>query len=124
MGALLVSSARADDWNRKTVVIFSAPLEIPSVHLAGWGVLPVGTYVFKILDSQSDCHIVRIFSKDEPEALRAWFYPGGNWGKECVYPKAKAIALAQRLPTYRSFLLQSRFLSKSPSRPSRRMRFW
>jgi hypothetical protein len=31
----------------------------------------------------------------EPEALRAWFYPGKNWGDEFVYPKAKAVALAQ-----------------------------
>src|SRR6185436_15530845 len=119
--------ARADDWDRKTRVTFNGPVEIPGVHLAGWGVLPAGTYVFKILDSLSDRHIVQIFNKDEtiiyatilaipnyrlqatdktvvtfserpagePEALRAWFYPGRNWGEEFVYPKAKAIALAK-----------------------------
>ena len=123
IGATFAPSARADDWNRKTVITFSGPVEIPGVHLAGWGVLPAGTYVFKILDSQSDRHIVQIFSQDEltvyatilaipnyrlkatdktvitfrerpagqPEALRAWFYPGRNWGEEFVYPKAKAI---------------------------------
>jgi len=126
-GALLAPAAKADDWNRKTVITFSGPVEIPGVHLAGWGVLPAGTYVFKILDSQSDRHIVQIFNKDEtviyatvlaipnyrlqatdktvitfserpagePEALRAWFYPGRNWGEEFVYPKAKAIELAK-----------------------------
>jgi hypothetical protein len=120
-------AARADDWNRKTVITFSGPVEIPGVHLKGWGVLPAGTYVFKIVDSQSDRHIVQIFSKDEktvyatilaipnyrlkatsktvitfrerpagePEALRAWFYPGRNWGEEFVYPKSKAIEIAQ-----------------------------
>ncbi len=31
----------------------------------------------------------------EPEALRAWFYPGRTWGEEFVYPKPRAIALAQ-----------------------------
>ena len=125
--ALLAPNVKADEWNRKTVVSFSAPVEIPGVHLAGWGVLPAGTYVFKILDSQSDRHIVQIFSKDEltvyatilaipnfrlratdktvmtfrerpagqPEALRAWFYPGRNWGEEFVYPKAVAIELAK-----------------------------
>jgi hypothetical protein len=83
--------------------------------------------VFKILDSQSDRHIVQIFNKEEntiyatilaipnyrlkvtdktvitfnerpagePEALRAWFYPGRNWGEEFVYPKAKAIELSK-----------------------------
>ena len=129
--ALLVAvfspGAKADDWNRKTTITFSAPVEIPGVHLVGWSVLPAGTYVFKIMDSASDRHIVQIFNKDEttiyatilaipnyrlqatdktvitfrerpagqPEALRAWFYPGRNWGEEFVYPKAKAIALAK-----------------------------
>src|SRR5690348_15811332 len=131
LGTMFVSSAKADDWNRKTVVSFSGPVEVPGVHLQGWGVLPAGTFVFKILDSQSDRHIVQIFNKDEttiyatilaipnyrlratdktvitfrerpagePEALRAWFYPGRNWGEEFVYPKAKAIALAKATNT-------------------------
>ena len=64
-GAMLAPVARADDWNRKTVITFSGPVEIPGVHLKGWGVLPAGTYVFKILDSASDRHIVQIFNKDE-----------------------------------------------------------
>jgi hypothetical protein len=131
MGAVYPGSAKADDWNRKTVITFSGPVEIPGVHLAGWGVLPAGTYVFKIHNSQSDRHIVQIFSKDEktvyatilaipnyrlkatdktvvtfrerpagqPEALRAWFYPGRNWGEEFVYPKAKAMELAKETNT-------------------------
>ena len=131
VGAVLAPNVKADDWNRKTVITFSGPVEIPGVHLTGWGVLPAGTYVFKILDSQADRHIVQIFSKDEktvyatilaipnyrlkatdktvmtfrerpagePEALRAWFYPGRNWGEEFVYPKAKAIALAKTTNT-------------------------
>src|SRR4051794_31197919 len=125
--AVLAPVAQADDWNRKTTITFSGPVEIPGVHLKGFSVLPAGTYVFKILDSQSDRHIVQIFSKDEltvyatilaipnyrlkatdktvitfrerpagqPEALRAWFYPGRNWGEEFVYPKAQAMELAK-----------------------------
>jgi len=131
MGAALAPGAKADDWNRKTVVTFSGPVEIPGVHLTGFAVLPAGTYVFKILNSDSDRHIVQIFSKDEktiyatilaipnyrlkatdktvitfrerpagePEALRAWFYPGRNWGEEFVYPKAKAMELAKSTNT-------------------------
>jgi LPXTG-motif cell wall-anchored protein len=131
MGAAFSPSAKADDWSRKTVVTFSAPVEIPGVHLVGWSVLPAGTYVFKILDSRSDRHIVQIFSADEltvyatilaipnyrlkatdktvmtfrerprgqPEALRAWFYPGRNWGDEFVYGKAMAIELAKSTNT-------------------------
>ena len=131
MSVVLAPAAKADDWNRKTMVTFSGPVEIPGVHLTGWGVLPAGTYVFRILDSQSNRHIVQIFNKDEttiyatilaipnyrlkatdktvitfrerpagePEALRAWFYPGGNWGEEFVYPKTKAVALAKATNT-------------------------
>src|ERR1700690_1024558 len=127
MGAVFSPVANASEWNRKTVMTFSAPVEIPGVHLKGWGVLPAGTYVFKVLDSQTDRHIVQIFNQDEtqiyatilaipnyrltatgktvvtfserpagePEALRAWFYPGRNWGEEFVYPKAKAMELAK-----------------------------
>lgn len=127
MGAILSPSAMADDWNRKTKITFSGPVEIPGVHLAGWGVLPAGTYTFKILESLTDRHIVQILNEEEttvyatilaipnfrlkstdktvitfrerpagqPEALRAWFYPGRQWGEEFVYPKAKAIELAK-----------------------------
>jgi hypothetical protein len=118
------TSARADEWNRKTIVTFTAPFEVPGV---GAHNLPAGTYVFKILDSLSDRHIVQIFSEDgthvfttilaipnyrlkatgktvmtfkeraagQPEALRAWFYPGRNWGEEFVYPKLRAVELAK-----------------------------
>ena len=131
MGVVFSPSAKADEWNRKTTMTFSQPIEIPGVHLKGWGVLPAGTYVFKILDSLSDRHIVQIFNADEtqiyatilaipnyrltatgktvvtfrerpegqPEALRAWFYPGRNWGEEFVYPKAKAMEIAKTTNT-------------------------
>jgi hypothetical protein len=121
----------ADEWNNKTVVTFSGPVEIPGVHLKGWGVLPPGTYVFKLLDSPADRHIVQIFNRKEtlciatilaipnyrlrathktvitfrerpagePEAIRAWFYPGKTWGEEFVYPKARAVELAKATNT-------------------------
>jgi LPXTG-motif cell wall-anchored protein len=124
ISAVAVPTATADDWNRKTVITFSGPVEVPGV---GAQTLPAGTYVFKILDSQSDRHIVQIFDKDEtkvfttilaipnyrlhatdktvitfrerpagqPEALRAWFYPGREWGEEFVYARSRAIELAK-----------------------------
>ena len=124
--ALAVPTATADDWNRKTVITFSGPVEVPGV---GAQILPAGTYVFKIVDSQSDRDIVQIFDKDEthvfttilaipnyrlkatdktvitfrerpagqPEALRAWFYPGRTWGEEFVYAKQRAIELAKEM---------------------------
>lgn len=35
----------------------------------------------------------------EPEAIRAWFYPGMNWGEEFVYPRARAIELSKTSKT-------------------------
>ena len=131
LGVAFSPSAKADEWDKKTTITFSGPVEIPGVHLRGYGVLPAGTYVFKVLDSKSDRHIVQIFSKDEltiyatilaipnlrlkatdktvitfrerpagqPEALRAWFYPGKEWGEEFVYPKARALVLAKETNT-------------------------
>ena len=34
-------------------------------------------------------------AEGQPQALRAWFYPGRKYGEEFVYPKAKAIELAK-----------------------------
>jgi len=120
LGAIVLPSARADEWNKKTVVTFSQAVEVPGQ------ILPAGTYTFQLLDSPSDRHIVQIFNADgthliatilainnyrlqstgdtvmkfneragdAPEALRAWFYPGNKFGQEFVYPKARAIQLA------------------------------
>jgi hypothetical protein len=33
--------------------------------------------------------------RERPEALRAWFYPGDNFGQEFVYPKSRALQLAE-----------------------------
>lgn len=121
VGTLLAPYARADEEDKKTVVTFNEPVQVPGT------VLPAGKYVFKLADSQSDRHIVQIFNADEtrlfatilaipdyrttpsdktivtfderpsgqPEALRTWFYPGDNYGQEFVYPKQKASELAQ-----------------------------
>jgi hypothetical protein len=123
-GIFVVPTASADDWNNRTTVTFSAPVEVPG---AGAQVLPAGTYIFKLMDSPSDRNIVQIFSADglhlyttilaianyrlratsktvmtfheraegQPEAIRAWFYPGANWGQEFVYPKSRAMELAK-----------------------------
>ena len=117
----LAPAVYADQWNHETRVTFSQPVEIPSM------VLPPGTYVFKLLDSQTDRNIVQIFNEDRnhlfatilaihdyrlhptgktvimfeereadaPQAIRAWFYPGENYGAEFVYPQPRAAALAQ-----------------------------
>jgi LPXTG-motif cell wall-anchored protein len=55
--------ALADEWNKETIVRFSRPVEVPGQ------VLPAGKYIFKLVDSQSDRHIVQIFSEDRTKLL-------------------------------------------------------
>jgi hypothetical protein len=119
-GVVAVSAARADELDKKTVLTFSQPVEIPG-H-----VLPAGTYIFKLLNSLTDRHVVQVFNADgskiiatilaipdyrlkatdqtvikfvevpagSPEVIRAWFYPGNTIGQEFVYPRTRARALA------------------------------
>jgi hypothetical protein len=121
---LAAPKAKADDWNRRSVITFSEPVEVPG---SGAQVLPAGTYVFKVTDSLSDRHIVQIFNQDEthvfttilaiprdrvnvtpesvitfrerpagePEALRTWYFPGRTTGDEFVYERSKALMLAK-----------------------------
>jgi hypothetical protein len=129
LGIALAPGARADEWNKLTVMTVNEPIQVPNK------VLPPGTYVIKLLDSPSDRHIVQIFDKDQqhlqttilaipnyrlqptgktvftfwetppgqPKALRAWFYPGDNFGQEFAYPKSAAVQIAavshQPVPT-------------------------
>src|SRR5277367_6625205 len=60
LGAFVwLPGAHADEWNQKTVLTFNGPVEIPGQ------ILPAGTYVFKLANSQSNRHIVQVFNKDE-----------------------------------------------------------
>lgn len=56
-----------DTGNRSKVTkfTFNGPVEIPGVHLKGFNVLPAGTYVFRLLDSTTNRHIVQIQSEDQ-----------------------------------------------------------
>jgi len=125
-GVLLISGfvpeARADTWNKKTILTINEPIQVSKATL------DPGKYVFKLADSQSNRHIVQIFNSDEsdiittvlaipnyrlqvkgeseftfwetpagePRALRAWFYPGDNFGHEFAYPRD----MATRITSY------------------------
>ena len=64
LGTTFLPSIQADALDRKTEITFSRPVQIPAVHQPGWGVLPAGTYVFKIVESLSNRDIFQITSKD------------------------------------------------------------
>jgi hypothetical protein len=112
--------AKADEWDKKTILTVNETITLPNATLQA------GTYTFKLLDSQSDRHIVQVFDKDgmhlittvlaipnyrlqptgkskfsfwevpagTPPAMRAWFYPGDNFGQEFVYPKNLSTQIA------------------------------
>jgi hypothetical protein len=61
LSALAAGTATAQDnnWNQRTYFTFSAAVELPGKTL------PAGTYLFKLVDSPSNRHIVQVFDKDE-----------------------------------------------------------
>jgi hypothetical protein len=63
IGGLLLTgaafNANADEWNKKTYITISQSIEVPGA------ILPPGRYVFKLLDSQSNRHIVQILNDRE-----------------------------------------------------------
>jgi hypothetical protein len=60
-----VYAQQTGNWDKWTKVTFSGPVEIPGVHLKGYSVLPAGTYIFRLLNSQTNRHIVQIQSEDQ-----------------------------------------------------------
>jgi hypothetical protein len=114
------AQAQDSNVNRRSVLTFSKPVEIPGQ------VLPAGSYTFQLADTLSDRHVVSISSADgskqiamvlgiatyriestndtvvtfkevpvgSPDAIRTWFFPGRNGGVEFVYPKRRAVELA------------------------------
>jgi LPXTG cell wall anchor motif len=127
VGAALVPSLWADNWDKKTTLTITEPLQVPSCCTPDQTVtLQPGEYVMVLVDSLADRHIVRIFDKDQknvittilaipnyrlqptgktvfqywevpagqPKALRAWFYPGDNFGQEFAYSKQTAAQIA------------------------------
>lgn len=124
LGSSFVPKAHADAWDKMTIVTVNEPI------IAGDKVLDPGTYVWKLLDSPANRHIVQIFDKDQrhleetilaipnyrlqptggtqfafwetpagvPKAVRAWFYPGDNFGQEFAYPKKLVAQLASAAP--------------------------
>jgi hypothetical protein len=122
--ALVVSLAPgvlADEWNKKTYLTFSGPVQIPGTTL------PAGTYTFELASPDSTRHVIRVSSQDgtktyglfmtipnerldapdenvvmfnerpvgSPKAIQVWFYPGDRVGEEFVYPRKQATSIAK-----------------------------
>ena len=121
MTAMFAPGARADEWDKKTILTFSGSVQIPGATL------PAGTYVFKLADLAGNRHVVQVFDKGEkkiiatlmaipnqrltastkpvvmfserpsgsPQAVKVWYYPGERIGNEFVYPKSQAMRIAK-----------------------------
>ncbi len=119
--AMLAPAARADEWNKKTILTFSGAVQVPGATL------PAGSYVLKLADIPGNRHVVQVFDKDEkkiyttilaipndrleptdkpvvlfserasgsPQAVKVWYYPGDRIGDEFVYPKSQAMRIAK-----------------------------
>jgi LPXTG-motif cell wall-anchored protein len=122
---LVAPSAKADEWNKRTVLTVNEPIQIDEA------LLQPGQYVLKLYNSNSNRHIVEIFNHKEnhiiatviaipaerltptgetqftfwetpagtPKAMRDWFYPGDLIGQEFRYrPRQLAMAKPQPAP--------------------------
>jgi hypothetical protein len=113
--------ALADDWDQRTIFTFSGPVEIPGQVLsAGTYVFKLadsssdrnivqvfnkdetnlyGTFLaipdYRIKPAGKTIITFEERPAGSPEAVKAWFYPGENYGRDFVYPKPKATALAK-----------------------------
>jgi hypothetical protein len=115
------TAAQMPDTRDRTIMTFSAPVELPGMRLQA------GTYVWKLADTPLR-NVIQVFSQDEKEilgqwlfipaerrevtgdtvvtfretsagstpAVQYWYYPGESIGKEFIYPKDQAMRIAQR----------------------------
>jgi hypothetical protein len=147
-GLTLPLSLKADAWDKATTVTFSGPVEIPGQVLsAGTYVFklldtPGSRNVVQIFNAnQTKLYATVLAIPDSrlkptgktvitfeeraanaPEAIQAWFYPGDNFGQEFVYPKPKAVQLAQTnnrpVPSMPANLVaNTQMLAKAPTEP-------
>jgi hypothetical protein len=140
----LAPAAHADEWNKRTYLTFSGPVQIPGATLAA------GTYTFELADPNMARHVIRVSEKDSgkpvalfmtipqdrldppdnnlvlfrerpagaPQAIQAWFYPGDRIGEEFVYPKSQAVQIAK---ANRTAVLATNDEAKSNASESDRM---
>jgi hypothetical protein len=77
--------AHADEWNKRTIVTVSGgEIEVPGA------VLEPGKYVFKLVDSQSDRHIVQILNERENHVFTTTF----------AIPKERLVPADKTILTY------------------------
>jgi len=129
LGVALAPSGRADEWNKKTILTVNEPIQVPNRVLPpGKYVMklldsPSNRHIVQIFNADENQLQTTILAipnyrieptgktvftfwetpPGQPKALRAWFYPGDNFGQEFAYPKSAAVQIAavsrQPVPT-------------------------
>jgi hypothetical protein len=116
----LVPSAMADQWNKRTILTVNEPIQVPGKVLQpGKYVMrlmdsPSNRHIVQIFNEREDQLQTTILAipnyrlqptgntefqwwetpAGQPRAMRAWFYPGDNFGQEFAYPKNEAVSIA------------------------------
>lgn len=119
--ALCLVPAHAQTFNKRTTITFDQPVEVPGrvlpagtytftiLDMAGtrnivqiWNadktrLISTILAIFDYKLTAPDQAVVEFkeTAANTPRAVRAWFYPGFNYGVEFVYPKARAVELAE-----------------------------
>jgi len=115
-----LANVRADEWNKKTVITINESIQVPNLVLApGTYVIklldsPSDRHLVQIYNADETQLLTTIMAipnyrlqpadktmlefwetpPGQPKALRAWFYPGDNFGQEFAYPKREAVTIA------------------------------
>jgi len=111
-----VGVVRADQWDKKTTITTDETMQLPNMTLQpGTYVIRLADsdsnrHIVKFFDKDEKHLITTILAipnervrptgksvfafwevpAGQPRALRAWFYPGDNFGQEFAYPKVEA----------------------------------
>lgn len=118
--ASMMPGALADQWNKKTILTVNETIQVPGKVLTpGKYVMklmesPSNRHIVQIFNEREDQLQTTILAipnyrlqptgktefqwwevpAGQPKALRAWFYPGDNFGQEFAYPKQTSVAIA------------------------------
>lgn len=116
----LSSAAFADQWNKKTILTVNESIQLPGAVLEpGKYVMklmdsPSNRHIVQVFNDREDKLITTVLAipnyrlqpkgetefgwwetpAGQPKAMRAWFYPGDNFGQEFAYPKNLSVQIA------------------------------
>jgi hypothetical protein len=119
-GCIFLTAALADSWDKKTVLTVNEPILVPGATLQpGKYVVKLvdsmaNRHIVRIFNEGEDQVITTVLAipnyrltptgttqfmfwetpAGNPPAIRAWFYPGDNFGQEFAYPKGLAAKIA------------------------------